>query len=154
VSAYLSWLLCASCRQLSHTTPPYSFPQSLRAHSYTWEDQKNLDQAQWTYTFNICGNVNTLPDYCYKTLPNPVSASGPFTGVQWSGNVFNATTKRECHPVGNSITTNAGRLPYSMGLVNPNDPSAGVYLTYNPVQDPNPTGNPCDATRQLTLNFW
>lgn len=108
-------------------------------NDWVWQDSVNNQTATYTYTFNVCGNVNpsNAPAGCVSlagTTPAPAYQSGP---------------SYPCTPLAQSFPATSGLLTHWMDLIDPNEPAGGVKLVYNP-----PTTIPAgQCAPSFTLNF-
>jgi len=100
---------------------------------YNWIDSDDALTINATYTFNICGNVNNNP--------SPLCMRGAAPAYQYTKDA-NPT----CYRLGTDLTTSPNSMSWS--LIDPNNPTEGVALTYSGGDN-----DFCAYNRALTINF-
>lgn len=104
---------------------------------YNWRDPTDFETTNSTYTFNVCANVNFPPSSC----ANQASPAYQVTN-NGGGSV--------CYDLGIDLNK-LGVTKATWALIDPNDPSAGVALTYR--SSLSSSGCPPGVSRSFTLEM-
>lgn len=145
-----------ACHAPGPLTSPAPPPPPARARSYAVQDaSNNAGSKNYTYYFNFCKDVDpaTLqrdaPLKCLTTYPGGTTTApavtGPAAAFQAAEAPFNPGPNDQCHRLGapTSATTT------SLGLINPANPSRGVYIQY--MGGDNCVGFPAPRTLRVYL---
>ena len=148
---------CADSGAPADDSSPHAPPHSARPAR---------PQAEWVYTFQICDNVHNVPAVCVPGSPTAGSpapappASGSYPAYQWTNPAFtNSSTAGAppaCYALGQPLAA-TGTLHNrpTLGLMDVNEPAAGVSVAYASIDAGtdcvDPTGAPRD--RSFTLNL-